>query len=187
MTYLLPLKARSEATTYEYDEYELQRMQSAEERKGCSETCPLRSCLQWIQSPDSQRHATLFLAKFFGRTHLFSFISSVPKTKPPALFRSLLFEGCGRRVNPVNGAVGLLLSGNWHVCEAAVETVLAGGVLRPLPETFAGDSNNTRYHHFRPLTSMHHMNENSSLMKRPQESEMASYGGHHKNKILNLF
>lgn len=38
----------------------------------------------------------------------------------------------------MNGAVGLMLSGNWHVCHAAVETVLAGGVLRPLPEIFAG-------------------------------------------------
>ena len=41
-------------------------------------------------------------------------------------------------MNPVNGSVGLLWSGNWHVCQAAVETVLAGGVLRPLPEIFAG-------------------------------------------------
>uniref|UniRef100_A0A803NJM2 Uncharacterized protein n=1 Tax=Cannabis sativa TaxID=3483 RepID=A0A803NJM2_CANSA len=39
---------------------------------------------------------------------------------------------CGRTVNPVNGAVGLLSSGNWHVCQAAVETVLCGGVLRPM-------------------------------------------------------
>lgn len=48
-----------------------------------------------------------------------------------ALFQSLLFEACGRTVNPVNGAVGLLWTGNWHVCQAAVETVLRGGTLRP--------------------------------------------------------
>lgn len=36
-------------------------------------------------------------------------------------------------MNPVNGAVGLLSSGNWNVCQSAVETVLSGGVLRPLP------------------------------------------------------
>lgn len=35
-------------------------------------------------------------------------------------------------MNPVSGAVGLLSSGNWHVCEAAVETVLDGGVVQPL-------------------------------------------------------
>lgn len=46
-----------------------------------------------------------------------------------ALFQSLLFEACGRTVNPVDGAVGLLSSGNWHVCRAAVETVLSGGTL----------------------------------------------------------
>lgn len=51
-----------------------------------------------------------------------------------ALFQSLLFEACGRTVNPVNGAVGLLWTGNWHVCQAAVETVLRGGMLRSLPE-----------------------------------------------------
>lgn len=49
-----------------------------------------------------------------------------------ALFQSLLFEACGRTVNPVDGAVGLLSSGNWHVCQAAVETVLSGGTLRPI-------------------------------------------------------
>lgn len=54
-----------------------------------------------------------------------------------ALFQSLLFEACGRTVNPVNGAVGLLWTGNWHVCQAAVETVLRGGTLRPMPELLA--------------------------------------------------
>lgn len=49
-----------------------------------------------------------------------------------ALFQSLLYEACGRTVNPVNGAVGLLSTGNWHLCQAAVETVLAGGTLRPV-------------------------------------------------------
>lgn len=55
-----------------------------------------------------------------------------------ALFQSLLFEAAGRTVNPVNGAVGLLSSGNWHVCQAAVETVLRGGALKPIPELFGG-------------------------------------------------
>lgn len=57
-----------------------------------------------------------------------------------ALFQSLLFEACGRTVNPVNGAVGLLWTGNWHVCQAAVETVLRGGTLRPIPELLTGGS-----------------------------------------------
>ncbi|CAK9186275.1 unnamed protein product [Ilex paraguariensis] len=51
---------------------------------------------------------------------------------------SLLFEAAGRTVNPVNGAVGLLWTGNWHVCQAAVETVLRGGALRPIPAFLGG-------------------------------------------------
>ncbi|XP_077233444.1 LOB domain-containing protein 39-like [Tasmannia lanceolata] len=103
-------------------------------RKGCSESCILRPCLQRIESAEAQGHATVFVAKFFGRAGLMSFISSVPEIQRPALFQSLLFEACGRTVNPVNGAVGLLWTGNWHVCQAAVETVLRGGTLRPLSE-----------------------------------------------------
>ncbi|CAO2817775.1 unnamed protein product [Amaranthus hypochondriacus] len=102
-------------------------------RKGCSEACILRACIEWIQSGEAQANATLFVAKFFGRADLMSFISAVPNHQRPALFQSLLFEACGRTVNPVNGAVGLLSSGNWHICEAAVDTVLRGGILRPIP------------------------------------------------------
>ncbi|KAL3843860.1 hypothetical protein ACJIZ3_001263 [Penstemon smallii] len=103
-------------------------------RKGCNDKCILRQSLQGIESPQSQSNATVFVAKFFGRAGLMSFLSSVPQSQRPALFQSLLFEACGRTVNPVNGAVGLLGTGNWHVCQTAVETVLRGGVLRALPE-----------------------------------------------------
>ncbi|KAI3462697.1 hypothetical protein Pfo_019360 [Paulownia fortunei] len=109
-------------------------------RKGCSETCILRPCLQWIESAEAQGHATVFVAKFFGRAGLMSFISAVPENQRPALFQSLLFEAAGRAVNPVNGAVGLLWTGNWHVCQAAVETVLRGGALKPIPELLGGAS-----------------------------------------------
>lgn len=109
-------------------------------RKGCSESCILRPCLQWIESAESQGHATVFVAKFFGRAGLMSFISAVPENQRPALFRSLLYEACGRTVNPVNGAVGLLGTGNWHVCQAAMETVLRGGTLRAMPELLNGVS-----------------------------------------------
>ncbi|KAF8023053.1 hypothetical protein BT93_F0519 [Corymbia citriodora subsp. variegata] len=101
-------------------------------RKGCSENCVLRSCLRWIPSPEAQGNATLFLARFFGRSDLLSLVAAVPDSQRPALFQSLLFEACGRTVNPVSGAVGLLSSGNWHVCEAAVETVLDGGIVQPI-------------------------------------------------------
>lgn len=108
-------------------------------RKGCSENCILRPCLEWIETSDAQSNATVFVAKFFGRAGLMSSISSVPDNQRPDVFQSLLFEAAGRTVNPVNGALGLLWTGNWHVCQAAVETVLQGGVLRPIPE-FLSDS-----------------------------------------------
>lgn len=107
-------------------------------RKGCSESCILRPCLQWIESPEAQGHATVFVAKFFGRAGLMSFISAVPESQRPALFQSLLFEACGRTVNPVNGAVGLLWTGNWQICQTAVETVLRGGTLRPISDVMNG-------------------------------------------------
>ncbi|GJN32938.1 hypothetical protein PR202_gb21483 [Eleusine coracana subsp. coracana] len=47
-------------------------------RKGCSEDCVLRPCLQWLETPEVQGHATVFVAKFFGRTGLMSFPTAVP-------------------------------------------------------------------------------------------------------------
>ncbi|XP_020593604.1 LOB domain-containing protein 39-like [Phalaenopsis equestris] len=111
-------------------------------RKGCSESCILRSCLQWIESPEAQGHATVFVAKFFGRAGLMAFLSSVPEENRPALFQSLLFESCGRSINPVSGAVGLIWTRKWNLCLEAVETVLRGGTIRPiseLPEVRAAD------------------------------------------------
>ncbi|XP_047315970.1 LOB domain-containing protein 37-like [Impatiens glandulifera] len=103
-------------------------------RKGCSDNCILRQSLQGIDTPQAQANATVFVAKFFGRAGLVSFLSAVPDSQRPALFQSLLFEACGRTVNPVNGAVGLLWTGNWQLCQSAVETVLAGGSLQPMSE-----------------------------------------------------
>ncbi|KAL2324270.1 hypothetical protein Fmac_023328 [Flemingia macrophylla] len=104
-------------------------------RKGCSEECMLRDCLQWIENPEGQAHATLFVAKFFGRAALMSFLSSVPPNqRSAALFQSLLYEAVGRTIHPVNGAVGLLWTGNWHLCQMGVEKVLRGAAsLTPLP------------------------------------------------------
>ncbi|KAI4295755.1 hypothetical protein L6164_035766 [Bauhinia variegata] len=110
-------------------------------RKGCSDDCMLRHCLRGIDNPQAESHATLFVAKFFGRATLMSFVSAVPTTQRPALFRSLLYEAVGRTINPVNGAVGLLWTGNWHLCQVAVETVLRGGALSPLPQ-FCGEVGN---------------------------------------------
>jgi hypothetical protein len=54
-------------------------------RKGCSEACVLRPCLQWIDAADAQGHATVFVAKFFGRAGLLSFISAVPDAQRPGM------------------------------------------------------------------------------------------------------
>uniref|UniRef100_A0A0E0LMV4 LOB domain-containing protein n=2 Tax=Oryza punctata TaxID=4537 RepID=A0A0E0LMV4_ORYPU len=103
-------------------------------RKGCSEGCVLRPCLQWIDGAEAQGHATVFVAKFFGRAGLMSFLTAVPEPQRAAVFQSLLYEAAGRTINPVGGAVGLLSAGSWHLCQAAVDTVLRGGGIQPLPD-----------------------------------------------------
>ncbi|TKY71245.1 LOB domain-containing protein 38 [Spatholobus suberectus] len=105
-------------------------------RKGCSEDCLLRHCLEWIENPEGQGHATLFVARFFGRATLMSFLSSVPANQRSCMFRSLVYEAVGRTVNPAHGAVGLLWTGNWHLCQLGVQKVLEGAPLTPLPPRF---------------------------------------------------
>ncbi|NP_001359277.1 LOB domain-containing protein 38 [Zea mays] len=105
-------------------------------RKGCSDACVLRPSLQWIDGgAEAQGHATAFVAKFFGRAGLMSLLTAVPEPQRPAVFQSLLYEAAGRTIDPVSGAVGLLGAGSWHLCQAAVETVLRGGAIAPLPES----------------------------------------------------
>ncbi|CAA6665403.1 unnamed protein product [Spirodela intermedia] len=102
--------------------------------QGLRDDCSIRPCLQWIKSPESQANATIFLSKFYGRAGLINLINSGAEDLRPAIFRSLLYEACGRLVNPMYGSVGLLWSGSWHLCQAAVEAVLKGphhsGLLR---------------------------------------------------------
>ncbi|XP_020237637.1 LOB domain-containing protein 40 [Cajanus cajan] len=95
-------------------------------RKGCNENCILRPCLEWINSSEAQANATLFLAKFYGRTGLLNLLMAAPQHLGPVVFRSLLYEACGRLVNPTYGSLGLFWTGEWAQCEAAVEAVLSG-------------------------------------------------------------
>ncbi|GLT34035.1 hypothetical protein SLA2020_085810 [Shorea laevis] len=108
-------------------------------RKGCSENCSIRPCLQWIKSPESQANATVFLAKFYGRAGLMNLINAGPEHLRPAIFRSLLYEACGRIVNPIYGSVGLLWSGSWQLCQAAVEAVLKGATITPIASEAAAN------------------------------------------------
>ncbi|KAG8382904.1 hypothetical protein BUALT_Bualt05G0128200 [Buddleja alternifolia] len=98
-------------------------------RKGCRENCTLQSCLEWIKSPEAQANATLFLAKFYGRSGLINLIAAAPSHLRPQIFKSLMYEACGRIINPVYGSVGLMCTGNWPRCQAAVEAVLGGAPL----------------------------------------------------------
>ncbi|CAI9110684.1 OLC1v1010751C1 [Oldenlandia corymbosa var. corymbosa] len=110
-------------------------------RKGCSENCSIKPCLQWIKSPESQANATVFLAKFYGRAGLMNLVNAGPDHLRPAIFRSLLYEACGRIVNPIYGSVGLLWSGNWQLCQNAVEAVLKGAPITQIA-TEAAETNN---------------------------------------------
>lgn len=109
-------------------------------RKGCNEKCSIKPCLQWIQSPEAQSNATLFLAKFYGRAGLLNLINAGPDHLRPAIFRSLLYEACGRIVNPIYGSTGLLTSGQWPLCQAAVEAVLSGAPIVKLSPDSAADA-----------------------------------------------
>ncbi|KAK4798749.1 hypothetical protein SAY86_031075 [Trapa natans] len=99
--------------------------------------CGLRFVIQWIKSPESQANATVFLAKFYGRAGLMNLINTGPEQLRPAIFRSLLYEACGRIVNPIYGSVGLLWSGNWALCQSAVESVLKGTSITPINDDAA--------------------------------------------------
>lgn len=68
---------------------------------------------------------------FFKTFYLFRFQISINQCCDcvgfsTGIFKSLLYEACGRIVNPTFGSVGLLSSGNWVQCQAAVDAVLAG-------------------------------------------------------------
>nr|AMQ09524.1 lateral organ boundaries domain protein [Boehmeria nivea] len=136
-------------------------------RKGCSENCSIRPCLQWIKSPESQANATVFLAKFYGRAGLMNLINAGPDHLRPAIFRSLLYEACGRIVNPIYGSVGLLWSGSWQLCQSAVEAVLKGAPITPIASEAAAAT-----HHGPPLKAydIRHVSkdENSAASSDPQ-------------------
>nr|WKV35363.1 lateral organ boundaries domain protein 26 [Ipomoea batatas] len=101
-------------------------------RKGCSQNCSIRPCLQWIKSPESQANATLFLAKFYGRAGLLNLLNAAPDRLRPEVFKSLLYEASGRIVNPLFGSTGLLSTGNWELCQKAVDAVLKGAPITPV-------------------------------------------------------
>ncbi|KAL9453213.1 hypothetical protein AB3S75_008918 [Citrus x aurantiifolia] len=109
-------------------------------RKGCTDDCIIKPCLDWIKSSDAQANATLFLAKFYGRAGLINLIEAGPQHLRPATFKSLLYEACGRIVDPISGSVGLLWSGKWEQCQAAVDAVLKGKTITQNPSSSSSSS-----------------------------------------------
>lgn len=67
-------------------------------RKGCSEDCSIRPCLQWIKNPESQANATVFLAKFYGRAGLMNLINSGPDHLRPGLYFIRNFHFCRKLI-----------------------------------------------------------------------------------------
>ncbi|OWM83017.1 hypothetical protein CDL15_Pgr005417 [Punica granatum] len=106
-------------------------------RKGCGDGCPIRHCLRWIKTSQSQANATIFLAKFYGRAGLINLLNAGPDPLRHDVFKSLLYEACGRIINPIYGSTGLLWTGSWQLCQDAVESVLNGVPITRIPDDSA--------------------------------------------------
>ena len=101
-----------------------------------------------------------------------------------ALFRSLLYEACGRTINPVSGAIGLMWTSNWDLCQAAAEAVLRGDSLRALsavPAAFTDRDMAGLYGNVGANTgsssSLHSSPENSSSAPSRKRSKNSHCGG----------
>ncbi|RZB98907.1 LOB domain-containing protein 41-like [Glycine soja] len=132
-------------------------------RKGCGEDCAIRPCLEWINTPQAQANATLFLAKFYGRAGLVNLIDSAPQHNGPAVFKSLLYEACGRIANPTFGSVGLFWTGEWAQCQAAVDAVLAGSQIKVVG---ASDSQGIATHgdeHVAQILGIRHVSKDAEM------------------------
>ncbi|KAF5772588.1 putative transcription factor AS2-LOB family [Helianthus annuus] len=78
--------------------------------------------------------AVMFIIPFFCSNYR----NRKPVDDLQLCLQSLLFEAAARTVNPMTRAVGLFWTGNWHVCQAAVDTVLRGGTLPLISELIDG-------------------------------------------------
>lgn len=86
-------------------------------------------------------------------------------------------------MNPVNGAVGLLWTGNWHVCQAAVETVLRGGALHPIPEFLCTSSTSPVLDEASECSDMFKLRDPSSSSRSRVEKRRRPYD---PSKVLQL-
>lgn len=86
-------------------------------------------------------------------------------------------------MNPVDGAVGLLSSGKWHVCQAAVQTVLTGGSLSPISYDLQTSSDLS----LSLSTTASEGRCYSSYTDRERASVESNRRGNKETKLLNLF
>ncbi|XP_027362744.1 LOB domain-containing protein 40-like [Abrus precatorius] len=137
-------------------------------RKGCSEDCIIRPCLEWINSPESQANATLFLAKFYGRAGLLNLINAAQPHLRAAVFKSLMYEACGRIVNPAYGALGLFWTGEWARCQTAVDAVLNGSeIITVEPSDWEG-MRTRGSEHGSPVLDIRHVSKRTGNVIRPK-------------------
>uniref|UniRef100_A0ACD6A6W0 Uncharacterized protein n=1 Tax=Avena sativa TaxID=4498 RepID=A0ACD6A6W0_AVESA len=152
-------------------------------RKGCSDACVLRPSIEWIDGAQPQANATVFVAKFFGRAGLVASLAAVPLHHRQALFRSLLYEACGRTINPVSGAIGLMWTSNWDLCQAAADAVLRGESLRALsavPAAFTDRDMAGLYGDVGANTG-----SSSSLHSSPENEDSSSAPSRKRSKLNN--
>ncbi|CAK7330117.1 unnamed protein product [Dovyalis caffra] len=136
-------------------------------RKGCNEDCVLRQCIEWINNPQAQANATVFVAKFFGRAGLMSFISSVPQSQRPC---------CGENSEPSKWSSGASLdrqlacmpeggddSASPRGSRAAAR--IGGGVLGPEFDNVSECGS------FRP--PIDHVGSGSKTLKRKRDDDVA--------------
>lgn len=111
----------------------------------------------------------------------------------------------------MNGALGLLSTGNWNICKIAVNTVLSGGTLRPISAGILTQQTDEASEAFRSATKWYNTNsrtKQSDLEKNEitisfnsdsEESgsmisfesgddyDMKDQRGEEEPKLLNLF
>ena len=100
-----------------------------------------------------------------------------------AIFRSLLYEACGRIINPVHGSVEMLCSGNWLRCQAAVDSVLNGSSITQAPRYEEGAT-----HTIMPLKGcdIRHLSKNSKDVQSRTRFKRSGGPGRGKSRLVSV-
>lgn len=89
----------------------------------------------------------------------------------------MLYEACGRIINPINGATGLLCSGNWHLCKAAVEAVLSGA---PVTQVSSESAASTMMSPPLKAGDIRHMSRDDNSATRARDAQKVKTRGRFK-------